>query len=65
MERRIGIPSWTSADDERLRSLAVAGRNSREIATELTRSVYAVRARAEKLGISLRQVMVKRRLPGG
>jgi hypothetical protein len=28
---------------------------------ELNRSVFAVRARSEKLGVSLKQVMVKRR----
>jgi hypothetical protein len=57
---RVG-PTWTEADVERLRSLAVAGMNSREIAMELNRSVFAVRARSEKLGVSLKQVMVKRR----
>jgi hypothetical protein len=59
--RRVGGPTWTEADDERLRSLAVAGMNSREIAMELNRSVFAIRARSEKLGVSLKQVMVKRR----
>jgi hypothetical protein len=59
--RRVGSPTWTEADDERLRSLAVAGMNSREIAMDLNRSVFAIRARSEKLGVSLKQVMVKRR----
>lgn len=60
MERR-RVDTWTEADDERLRSLAVAGMNSREIAMELNRSVFAVRARSANLGVSLKQVMVKRR----
>jgi hypothetical protein len=56
------VGTWTQANDEKLRVLVVAGMNTREIAMELNRSVYAIRARSEKLGVSLKQVMVKRRL---
>jgi hypothetical protein len=56
---------WTPLDDERLRSLAIAGMDASEIATELERTVAAVRSRAErKLRVSLRRVMVARRSPG-
>jgi hypothetical protein len=59
---RVGTPTWTEADDQQLRLLAVSGKTSREIATEIGRSVDAVQARAKKLGVSLKQVMVRRRL---
>jgi hypothetical protein len=62
-----GLPTkpWTPLDDERLRSLAMSGIDVSEIATELERTVYAVRARAErKLGVSLKRVIVARRSPG-
>jgi type II secretory pathway component HofQ len=57
----VGTSTWTEADDAKLRSLVVAGRSSREIATELSRSLNAVEARTKKLGISLQQVMIRRR----
>ena len=59
---RVGIPTWTEADDQRLRLLAVSGKTSRGIATEIGRSISAVQARAKKLGLSLKQVMVRRRV---
>jgi hypothetical protein len=53
---------WTPLDDERLRSLAVAGMDASEIAMELERTVSAVRSRAQrKLRVSLKRVMVARR----
>jgi hypothetical protein len=56
---------WMPLDDERLRSLALAGMDANEIATELERTVSAVRARAErKLRVSLKRIMVARRSPG-
>jgi hypothetical protein len=58
----VGTPTWTKADDAKLRSLVVAGLSSREIATELSRSLNAVQAKSQKLGISLQQVMIRRRL---
>jgi DNA-directed RNA polymerase specialized sigma24 family protein len=60
---RLASKLWTPLDDERLRSLAVSGLNVREIAAELERTVSAVRARAERFGISLKRVMVARRHP--
>jgi hypothetical protein len=57
----VGTSTWTEADDAKLRSLVVAGLSAREIAMELSRSLHAVRARSEKLGISLKQVMIRRR----
>jgi hypothetical protein len=38
----------TPLDDERLRSLKIAGMDAKEIATELERAVTAVRAHTEK-----------------
>ncbi len=58
----VGTPTWTEADDQWLRSLALSGMTAREIAREIGRSVDAVQARAKKLGLSLKQVMVRRRL---
>jgi hypothetical protein len=58
----VGTSTWTEADDAKLRSLVVAGLSSREIATELSRSLNAVQAKSQKLGISLQQVMIRRRL---
>jgi hypothetical protein len=58
----VGTSTWTEADDAKLRSLVVAGLSSREIATELSRSLNAVQARSQKLGISLQHVMIRRRL---
>jgi hypothetical protein len=59
---RLRSKLWTPQDDERLRSLAMAGTDTSEIAMELERSVAAVRARVEKkLGLSLKRVMVRRR----
>jgi hypothetical protein len=55
-------PRVGTADDQLLRLLAVSGKTSREIATEIDRSVDAVQARAKKLGLSLKQVTVRRRL---
>jgi DNA-directed RNA polymerase specialized sigma24 family protein len=64
MRENSGKP-WTPLDDERLRSLAIAGMDAKEIATELERTVSAVRSRAErKLRVSLKRVMVARRSPG-
>jgi DNA-directed RNA polymerase specialized sigma24 family protein len=63
MRENSGKP-WTPLDDERLRSLAIAGMDAKEIATELERTVSAVRSRAErKLRVSLKRVMVARRSP--
>jgi hypothetical protein len=59
---RLHTKPWTNTEDERLRSLVVSGMNVWDIAAEMERTVAAVRARAERAGVSLRQVMVARGL---
>ena len=58
---RLTSKQWTPLDDERLRSLAIAGMDAREIATKLERTVPAVRSRAERFRVSLKRVTVARR----
>jgi DNA-directed RNA polymerase specialized sigma24 family protein len=60
---RLTSKQWTPLDDERLRSLAIAGMDAKEIATELERTVAAVRSRTERFRVSLRRVSVARRSP--
>jgi hypothetical protein len=55
---RLHTKHWTNVEDERLRALVISGMNAWDIAAELERTVAAVRARAERVGISLRQVRV-------
>jgi hypothetical protein len=55
---RLHTKHWTNVEDERLRSLAISGMNAWDIAAELERSVAAVRARTERLGLSLKRVPV-------
>jgi hypothetical protein len=52
---------WTPAEEERLRAMIMSGMSVKDISTEHQRSVGAVRSRSEQLGISLKQVTVKRR----
>ena len=49
---------WTNTEDERMRSLVISGMNAWDIAADLERTVVAVRARAERAGVSLRRVRV-------
>jgi hypothetical protein len=49
-------PPWTPAEDDKLKSMAIAGHNAAEIAAALHRSVSAIYARALRFGFSLRQV---------
>jgi hypothetical protein len=42
---------WTSHDDDRIRSLAVAGKNLRSAAIEMNRSYVSVLNRAAKLNV--------------
>jgi hypothetical protein len=52
--RQMGRPStWTSRDDDQLRSLAASGESSAAIAARLNRSAAAIRKRAINLGIGL------------
>jgi hypothetical protein len=51
---------WTSKEDERLRSMIIAGQRAPEIAIQLQRSVAAVNARAHKLRLSLKRLKAKK-----
>jgi hypothetical protein len=51
---------WTSKEDERLRSMIIAGQRPPEIAIQLQRSVAAVNARAHKLRLSLKRLKAKK-----
>jgi hypothetical protein len=50
MIARLPSKQWTPLDDERLRSLAMSGMGVSEIATELERTVNAVRASEKSSG---------------
>jgi hypothetical protein len=50
---RSGRQVWTSTDDELLQKLVLENASPVEIATELKRSLSAVKSRAHRLGISL------------
>jgi hypothetical protein len=52
---------WTPEEEERLRATIMSGMSVQDVSFELQRTVAAVRARSEQLGISLKQVTVKRR----
>jgi hypothetical protein len=47
------IKNWTSADDERLRELAVEGMDARKLGVELNRTATAVRSRACRLNLTI------------
>jgi hypothetical protein len=55
---RLSAKQWTTAEDDRLRSLVISGMNAWSIAAELERTVAAVGFRAERFGLSLRRVTV-------
>jgi hypothetical protein len=55
---RLHKKPWTKTEDERMRSLVISGMNAWDLAAELERTVAAVRARAERAGVSLRRVRV-------
>lgn len=52
--RRFATRPWTRADDEILRSLVLKGTDARGIGTRLNRTAVAVRSRARRLNIPLR-----------
>jgi hypothetical protein len=60
---RLASKPWTPRDDERLRSLVVAGKAAWQIAADLERTISAVRSRAERFRISLKRVAVARHVP--
>jgi hypothetical protein len=51
---------WTPAEEERLRAMIMSGIGVKDIATKHQRSVGAVRAKSEQLGISLKRITLKR-----
>jgi hypothetical protein len=51
---------WTEADEERLRSMVLAGASPGTIAQVLDRTIDSVRVRANRLRIPLKTVIVKR-----
>jgi hypothetical protein len=53
---------WTPEDDERLKSMILAGRTPAEIAIKLRRSVAAVYARAHRFRLSFKRV-IKNQFP--
>jgi hypothetical protein len=53
---------WTTADDERLKSLALKGASARLIAAHMSRTTVAVRSRASRLDILLRQARPQKQM---
>jgi hypothetical protein len=47
---------WTQAEDDELKSMAIAGHSADEIAAALHRSTSAVYGRSLRFGFSLRQI---------
>jgi hypothetical protein len=52
---------WTQAEDDKLKSMAIAGHSADQIAAALHRSVSAVYARSLRFGFSLRQTRQSRK----
>ena len=53
------LKTWTPQEDERLRSLIVAGGRPAEIAVELHRTIPAVRWRASLLRLSFKRLRTR------
>jgi len=51
---------WTPAEEGRLRAMIISGMSAWDVSSKLQRTVEAVRSRSGQLGISLKQVTVKR-----
>jgi hypothetical protein len=51
---------WTPAEEGRLRAMIISGISVQDVSSKLQRTVEAVRSRSGQLGISLKQVTVKR-----
>jgi hypothetical protein len=47
---------WTQAEDDKLKSMAIAGHSADQIAAALHRSTSAVYGRSLRFGLSLRQI---------
>jgi hypothetical protein len=52
---RFATRPWTPADDEILRSLALRGVDARVIGSQLNRTAVAVRSRARRMNILLKE----------
>jgi hypothetical protein len=57
---RLAARPWTKADDDKLRSLALAGASTRAIARQLDRTIAAVGSRARCLNIVLKKAKKER-----
>jgi hypothetical protein len=55
------IRNWTPIEDETWKLMALSGRRANEIAVELHHTVAAVHSRANRFGLSLKQVGWKRK----
>jgi len=56
--------AWTNDEDSQMRSLVESGVGAAAIAERLNRSKAAVRKRARGLGLTMKLVTVRKRLPG-
>jgi hypothetical protein len=55
---------WTNDEDIQMRTLVESGISAAAIAERLNRSKAAVRKRARRLGLTMKLVRVRKRLPG-
>jgi len=60
---RFSARLWTPADDDKLRSLAIAGASPRAIGVRMDRTETAVRSRARRLRIILGKSKFAQRRP--
>jgi hypothetical protein len=61
--RRFSKRQWTQSDDDKLRTLVIAGASLTEIGAQLNRTATAVRPRAGRLKIILRKSKFTPRRP--
>jgi hypothetical protein len=61
--RRFSKRQWTQSDDDKLRTLVIAGASLRVIGAQLNRTATAVRSRAGLLKIILRKSKFTPRRP--
>jgi len=55
----LASPTWTQADDDKLRRLALTGLSSRAIGIRMNRTETAVRSRARQLQVILKKIRLK------
>ena len=56
----VGSPPWTPEEEERLRQLAQSGKSAVEISKLLGRAEKATRYRLHKLGVSTKQITIRK-----